>query len=294
MSINEDSIREKDIKTICESLVSKRDKPSLKNPKSKLIKIPSNQNPKEKIAIYLSKTKNPLPGNPIVLFAHGDGETIDTYLSLNFIDYSTLFTKNGMNFCIMDYRGYGYSDGDLQTSGINETEDLITVINFLKKSGYDKISFFGRSLGAHCGIYIAAHFPEIVCIALDSPCVSIKELCIYQVNRFKKIEKERIFELYPDACKMAKEMYGVDYLNIKEAIDVADQISQPIFVIHGSKDILVPFCNSEQLMQKIKSDEKKFIPFEYGHNDVQRLKYFLEQFIFILRQNGSEITEFNF
>lgn len=60
----------------------------------------------------------------------------------------------------MDYRGTGYSDGDLNTSGIAETSDLITVINYLRKSGYTKISLFGRSLGAHCGIYIASHFQD--------------------------------------------------------------------------------------------------------------------------------------
>ena len=34
---------------------------------------------------------------------------------------------------------------------------------------------------------------------------------------------------------MAKENYGIDYLNLKDAIDVADQITQPILVIHGKK-----------------------------------------------------------
>ena len=191
----------------------------------------------------------------------------------------------------MDYRGTGYSDGDLNTSGIEETSDLITVINYLRKSGYIKISLFERSLGANCGIYIASHFPDLVSIALDSPCVSIKDLCIYQVNRFDKIDKEKIEQLYPEACQLAKEKYGIDYLNLKEAIDVADQITQPIFVIHGNRDILVPFSNSILLMEKIKSEEKKFVPFDAGHNDVQRLKYFLDQFIFILRQNGSDVTE---
>ena len=291
MSTEDKAQREKDIKTICESLISKRNKPQLRDSQLQLIRIPSEKNPNEKIALYLSKTSNPLPENPIVLFAHGDGETIDTYTTNSICNYSSFFTPHGMNFCVMDYRGTGYSDGDLNTSGISETSDLITVIDYLRKSGYTKISLFGRSLGAHCGIYIASHFPDLVCIALDSPCVSIKDLCIYQVNRFDKIDKEMIEQLYPEACKMAKENYGIDYLNLKEAIDVADQITQPIFVIHGKRDILVPFSNSVLLMERIKSDEKKFVPFDAGHNDVQRLKYFLDQFIFILRQNGSDITE---
>ena len=284
--------KEGDIQTICASLVTKRDKPPLKRSHFKLKKIPSHKNHKDKIMLYLSKTKRPLPGNPIVLFAHGDGETIDTYLVNCVKDYSTFFTPNGMNFCIIDYRGSGYSEGEFSTSGVNETEDLVSAIYYLKKKGFKKISFFGRSLGAHCGIHLAALFPDLVCIALDSPFVSIKNHVVHKVSSFNKIDKEKVEELYPDACKIINEMYGIDFLNIKEAIDVADKINQPIFVIHGNRDILVPIENSIELMEKIKSTEKNFVSFDAGHNDVQRLKYFLDQFVFILRHNGSDIVEF--
>lgn len=72
--------KERDIQTICASLVTKRDKPPLKSSHFKLKKIPSHVNHRDKIMLYISKTKRPLPGNPVVLFAHGDGETIDTYM----------------------------------------------------------------------------------------------------------------------------------------------------------------------------------------------------------------------
>lgn len=139
---------------------------------------------------------------------------------------------------------------------------------------------------------MAARFPDLVCIAFDSPFVSIKNHVIHKVSSFNKIDKENAENLYPDACKIINDTYGIDFLNIKEAIDVADKINQPIFVIHGNRDSLVPMSNSLELMEKIKSTDKKFVSFDAGHNDVQRLKYFLDQFVFILRQNGSDIVEF--
>lgn len=45
MSTEEEVQREKDIKTICESLISKRSKPQLRDSQLQLIRIPSEKNP---------------------------------------------------------------------------------------------------------------------------------------------------------------------------------------------------------------------------------------------------------
>lgn len=174
------------------------------------IKIPfstdDNKTP-EQIALYIKKSQKELPGNPIVLFTHGDGEDLESYIS-----YKEYFCPFGVSFCVMDYRGTGYSDGPINTSGVNETKDVIEVIKYLKTKGYEKISYFGRSLGAECGIYAAAHFPDLVCLAFDSGSIDTKALSIYQLNYFKKIEKSTIERLWPEACKIINEKYGIDFL----------------------------------------------------------------------------------
>lgn len=92
------------------------------------------------IGIVIVKSENPLPGNPIVLAAPGDNETINDYLGL----YAN-FTPFGVNFCAMDYRGNGYSEGEYITHGSNEINDVFAVIRYLYQSGYQKICYFGRS-----------------------------------------------------------------------------------------------------------------------------------------------------
>lgn len=278
---------QKYVKAIANLLVMKRRhfKPQQHlDDEGKLIKIPTPSG--ENIAIKLKKAKNPLPGNPVLLFAHGDEESIE-----DFYFYESFLYNYGVSFCIMDFLGSGYSDGEYHTTGIRETEDCMIVIIYLKENGYEKISFYGRSLGGICGILIAVRMPDIVCLALDSPVIDFKEYTIYQINYAYKISREKIEELYPLGCKMAKELHNIDFLN-NEPYEAAKKITQPIFVIHGTKDIHVPIENSKKLMEIVQSKEKKFIPFDGDHCSFNRYDYVLQQLIFILHHNGVDITEF--
>ena len=97
-----------------------------------IIEIPyysqDNKDP-EYIIAKLFRSNNPLPGNPIVIFGHDNGEKLDDY-----IEYSTLFCPHGISFCSLYYREYGYSDGIYGTCSANEREDLILTIKYLKRN----------------------------------------------------------------------------------------------------------------------------------------------------------------
>lgn len=233
------------------------------------------------IVAKLFRVKEPLPGNPIVIFGHGNGEDLDDY-----IEFNSIFCENGISFCSFDYRGYGYSDGISGSCSASEREDLITVINYFKKNGFDKISYFGRSLGATCGIFAAAEFSDLVCLALDSPWISTKEWVEYRAEDLHQISKEKFNELIPNVFKEVKEKTGIDFSQIKEPREVAINIKQPIFIIHGMNDSIVPFSNSKELFEIVKSNEKKFKPFNGGHNDFVRYLFYKDMFNFILHQNG--------
>lgn len=99
-----------------------------------IIEIPyrNMQNDSELIIVAkLFRVKEPLPGNPIVIFGHGNGEDLDDY-----IEFNSIFCENGISFCSFDYRGYGYSDGIYGSCSASEREDLITVINYFKKKRF--------------------------------------------------------------------------------------------------------------------------------------------------------------
>lgn len=72
------------------------------------------------IGAIIIESDNKLPGNPIVLFAPGDGETLT-----NYIWFSDNFCPLGVSFCAMDYRGRGCSEGEYATYGDNEIDECL-------------------------------------------------------------------------------------------------------------------------------------------------------------------------
>lgn len=255
----------------------------ISNEKAEFISIPSS-NPDEKITFVISRAENPLTGNPIVVFGHGNGERMKDYY------YENDFCPHGISICTFDYRGYGFSDGKYGTSCFTEPDDIITIIKYLKENGFEKVSYFGRSLGATCGIFVAAEFPDLVCVALDSPWLSTREWTKYKADFFNDIKGEKFQKLLPTVYQKIKEETGLDFNQIKEPRFVASKISQPLFLIHGEQDYLVPFSNSSELIELVASQEKIFKPFKGDHNfNKERVKLFYEMFDFILKHNGVEI-----
>ena len=255
---------------------------------AELMSIQSDSTPTEKISFIIIKAENPRPGNPIVVVGHGNGEMLLDYATY-FLD---TFIPNGISYCVIDYRGYGYSDGKQGTCCVTEPEDVITVINHLKTIGYQKISYFGRSLGATCGIFVAAEFPDLVCVALDSPWLSSREWIKYQSSYLRNIDNETFDKLLPSLYKNIKERTVLDFYKITEPRNIASKITQPFFLIHGTNDVTVPFSNSPELFELVQSQEKIFKSFEGGHPIcLNRFKMFDEMIKFILKHNGVTVDD---
>lgn len=250
------------------------------------IKIPmvNNKRIDENIVALLIRSNNKLSGNPVVIIAHGNGETIDYYKQ-----FANEFLPQGISVCIPDYRGYGYSDGEYGTASVNEREDIIAVYQYLKNQGFEKISYFGRSLGATCGIFLAAECPDLVCIALDSPWMSTIEWNQHMAQEFYHIDADRYNELLPIVLSEIECDTEINFNEVEEPREAASKITQPLFLMHGKYDDIIPPENSDEFYGLIQSQEKYFEPFDGNHNDGRRTDIFYRMFKFILHYNGIEI-----
>jgi alpha/beta superfamily hydrolase len=82
---------------------------------------------------------------------------------------------------LFDFAGSGESDGEYVTLGYNESNDLVNIVNDLKKrfSSIKKIILWGRSMGAVTALMYAkkVKFSKTVKgMIVDSPFSSLKKL----------------------------------------------------------------------------------------------------------------------
>jgi fermentation-respiration switch protein FrsA (DUF1100 family) len=131
-----------------------------------------------------------------------------------------LHDKVKANIFMIDYRGYGRSEGAASEAGTYE--DAGAALRYLKARGEidpKEIVFFGQSLGSAVAADLAGR-EECLAVILEAPFASIRE--------------------------MAKAIYPFLPLGplIKTSYDVVEKVKAvkaPLLVVHGERDDIVPF-----------------------------------------------------
>lgn len=85
----------------------------------------------------------------------------------------------GLSLFALDFAGAGHSEGDYISLGFHEQNDVEAVVEYLLHTQkISSICLWGRSMGAATSVLFAARnrYPELVCLVLDSPFASLKEI----------------------------------------------------------------------------------------------------------------------
>lgn len=134
------------------------------------------------------------------------------------------FVSNGYDFFMMDYRGFGKSSG--KRSQDRMFNDAQYIYKWLSQSyPEDKIILYGRSWGSGIAARIAS-WNKPALLVLDSPYFSF----VYNTNRY-------LFFL-PTRWILRYDIRTDHYLKITTC---------PVHIIHGTKDRLISFSQSEKL-----------------------------------------------
>jgi fermentation-respiration switch protein FrsA (DUF1100 family) len=153
------------------------------------------------------------------------------------------FLSNGYDFVMMDYRGFGKSRGKRSQKTL--FEDAQYLYKWLTER-YDQknIVLFGRSLGSGIAARIASwNSPRM--LILDSPYFSF----YHNIRRY-------VFFI-PLRWLMRYDLRTDQYLK---------SITCPVHILHGTKDFLIPFRQSEQL-QSLHPDKVKLHAVPGGHHN---------------------------
>lgn len=137
-------------------------------------------------------------------------------------------SNNGYDILMVDYRGYGKSDGKIHSQA-QLYADVQKVYDYMKESyREDQIIIAGYSLGSGMASYLAANNSpqQLVMVA---PYLNFYEL------------KKRYVPIYLPNFLIK---YPLD--NVKHLKD----IKCPVTLFHGTMDRVIPYNHSEQLVEK--------------------------------------------
>ena len=192
-----------------------------------------------------------------IVFFHGNAEN----LSSHFLNLAWI-THEGYNLFIFDYRGYGASDGTPNQSGIYE--DSFAALDkgwdlHQKISPHEKFIVYGQSLGGVVALRALAewkHTSDVDLVVQDSAFMSYKDLAFDKLNSFWAT-----FLISPLAFVLISDKYSSD--------KIISQIRNPLLVISGERDNVVPLKFTRKIYKQAQSEKKWFWKIENGiHTDV--------------------------
>lgn len=178
---------------------------------------------------------------PVILFFHGNGETVPDY-----DDIGPVYAGLGLNFLITDYRGYGWSTGAPSATTLISDGRIIyqQITRWLEDNGYTgKLFVMGRSMGSAPAIDLAAqNYDRLSGLIIES-------------GFAETIPLARTLGLDLESLGIREQ----DCFNNTEKIM---RVTIPTFILHGQQDTLIPLWQAQKLHAACgaKSKEMQIVP----------------------------------
>ncbi len=179
---------------------------------------------------------NNVEPSPAVIFAHGNGELIDFWP-----DELKRFNHFGIGVMLLEYPGYGRSEGKPSQKNITETfNNAYNILIERKDVDPAKIILFGRSLGGGAVCTLAAERPSAALILMST---------------------------FTSARSFAKKYLAPGFL-VRDPFNnltVVRNYPKPVLVFHGKFDEVIPYSHGMALCKS--APHATMITYESGHND---------------------------
>ena len=197
----------------------------------------------------------------VLLFFHGNAGNIS-----HRIDSIRIFRELGLSVLIVDYRGYGQSEGRPSEQGLYL--DALAAWHWLREAHdvpSERIVVFGRSLGSAVAAWLAAR------------------------ERPAAVILESVFTKLPDLGAELMPWLPVRWL-LRYDFDTRSAIAKfqsPVIVVHSRQDELMRFAHGEAVFAAA-PEPRYLLPIQGGHNDgfirsraeyVRGLEDFLDRYL---------------
>ncbi len=186
--------------------------------------------------------------NPTILFFHGNGEIVSDY-----DDLGEVYTRMGINFLVVDYRGYGRSTGEPSVTAMMKDCRVILdyVRQYLKENSFSgTLTVMGRSLGSASALELASRpSPDFDNLIIESGFAHAGKLL-------------KVLGIHPDAIGFKEEQGFANVGKIKAW-------AGPTLIIHAQFDHIIPFSDGQDLFDACAASNKTLLKIPgANHNDI--------------------------
>ena len=176
------------------------------------------------------------PDSPVLLWSHGNAEDLGSL--------APLFTElhaEGFAILAYDYPGYGLSEGSPgERSCYAAADAAFTFLNIHELISAEDILLVGQSVGSGPACWLAERHKTgglVLISPFRSAFLTVTGIPLFPGDKFKNHKR-------------------------------IGHIEEPLLVIHGTNDSIIPFANGKALYDQ-HAGPKQFVPIEgTGHNDI--------------------------
>jgi pimeloyl-ACP methyl ester carboxylesterase len=192
-------------------------------------------------------------GSQVLLYLHGNGANIGANVA-----QASRFHQLGFSVLLIDYRGYGKSEGSFPTESSVYT-DAQTAWDYLIQQGIspEQILIYGHSLGGAIAINLATQNPSAAGLIVQSSFTSMRDMAAYAKN----------LEIFPLNLLLTQRFDSLQKLQ-ESRLSKEASLQMPVLFIHGTADIQVPSVMSETLYNAAPEPKQIWLVPDAGHNNV--------------------------
>ncbi|MBE9098687.1 alpha/beta hydrolase [Vacuolonema iberomarrocanum] len=184
-----------------------------------------------------------------LLYLHGNGANIGAN-----VNHAARFHQMGLSVLLVDYRGYGMSDGAFPQEATVYQDAQASWDFLVNELGYapEQVFIYGHSLGGAIAIDLAVRQPDAAGLIVQSSFTSILDMT-HRTTPFGWLPVDQLLTQRFDS------------------IAKVPQLQMPVFFMHGLEDGQVPADMSETLYTASPDPKQLWLVPDAGHNDLARV-----------------------
>lgn len=182
----------------------------------------------------------------VLLYLHGNGSNVGGNIA-----HASRFHQLGFSVLLIDYRGYGQSEGSFPTQA-QVYQDAAAAWDYLVSTIQiqpSQILIYGHSLGGAVAINLGVQQPQAAGLIVESSFTSIREI----------VTQQRQYAIFPVDLLLHQRF---------DSLQKVPLLQIPVLFIHGTADTTVPVVMSQQLYAAAREPKQLLLVPNAEHNNV--------------------------